>query len=242
MSIQIMDVHPGGKFDIEYELNTGMDGVILKAGQGHLEYKWKDRAALCEAKGLPWGVYWLVDARYNPEGHKRAIKAAFPAGDFGPLGLWLDVEKPVWTMPDIVYRRLPFAYYKTVESVAQGVIAYSGKKPGIYTSPGMFNLCFGIVPLDKLAWFATLPLWSAQYKVKKPSLYGAWTRILLWQYQENPDYSVFDGTEKEFRSHFSMANQVNQQSADYTAGYLHACVETLEFILTSKGKAEKWVN
>ena len=179
MSIQIVDVHPGGKFDIEYELNTGTDGVILKAGQGHLEYKWRERAALCKGFNMPWGVYWVVDARYNPEGHKRAIKAAFPAGDFGQLGLWLDVEKPIWTMPDIVYRRLPFAYYKTVESVAQGVIAYSHRKPGIYTSPGMFNLCFGIVPRAKAEWFAGLDLWSAQYKTSRPALYGSWNKITL---------------------------------------------------------------
>ena len=199
MSIQILDVHPGGKFDIEHERAIGTDGVILKAGQGHLEYKWHERAILCTMKGMPWGVYWVVDARYNPEGHKRAIKAAFPAGDFGPLGLWLDVEKPVWTMPDIVYRRLPFAYYKPVESVAQGVIAYSGKRPGIYTSPGMFKLCFGIVPVAKLRWLASLDLWSAQYKNSRPSLYGAWDKITLWQYQENPDYSVFNGSEIDFR-------------------------------------------
>ncbi len=204
MSIQILDLYPGSKFDLDLELNTGTDGVILKAGQGQLEYAWLERAKLCAQAGLPWGVYWVVDARYSPESHKAAIKAVFPDGNFGPLGIWLDVEKPQWMMTDSAYRRLPYAYYKTVESIVQGIIAHSGKKPGIYTSLSAFKLCFGIVPQIKLEWFAELPLWTAQYKVSAPQLYGAWQKWTLWQYQKNPDYSVFNGSEIEFRSEFNL--------------------------------------
>lgn len=208
-SVQILDIYSGNKFDAEAEKATGVDGVIIKAGQGQNSGYLRDaypHIAACARVGLPIGFYWLVDARYSPESHKAAIKAAFPAGDFGPLGLWLDVEKPALWMTDFVYRALPYAYYKPVESVWRGVHAYTGKYPGIYTSPGAWNLIMSAMPVTLQQEFAAkCDLWLAHYGVAVPRLVGAWTKYTMWQYQGEPDYSIFNGSEEEFASRLGSA-------------------------------------
>ena len=204
MSIQILDIFADNKFDADHEKATGTDGVIIKAGQGqYAEYlarkcKYIDE---CKRVGLPWGVYWVVDARFSPESQKAAIKQAFPlwkAESFGPLGMWLDCEKPTIFMSDTIYRFLSYAYYKPVESIAQMILQTYGKQPGIYTSPGAWKLIFGACPKADQDWFAQAPLWTAQYQVTKPQMYGSWKTALMWQYQGEPDYSVFNGTEAEY--------------------------------------------
>src|SRR3990167_2498503 len=200
--IQILDIYFDNPFDAEKEKATGTDGVIVKAGQGHAIYKHTHMISECERVGLPWGVYWVQDARYNPDGHKRAIKTAFPGGDFGLLGLWMDIEKPSWTMLDSFYRLLPYKYAGPVMSVIHGVIDYSGKKPGVYTSPGAYNLILSGASVSDRDFLGTLPLWTAQYNshISKPDLYGSWINWHYWQYQEGPDYSVFNGTDQQFYS------------------------------------------
>lgn len=211
MSIQVLDIYSGNAFNAEKEKATGTDAVIIKAGQGHAVYPYKAQVEQCKAVGLPYGLYWLCDARYSPEGHKAAIKTAFPTGDFGPLGLWLDVEKPLIAMPDWIYGKLPYAYYKPVESVWRGVYLYTGRYPGWYTSPGAWNVICWAMPVslqDEIAEKADL--WTAQYnnKIISPDLYGGWKRLNkwnLWQYQEGPDYSVWNGDEQSFREHFRLS-------------------------------------
>jgi hypothetical protein len=73
-----------------------------------------------------------------------------------------------------------------------------GRQPGIYTSPGAWRLIFGACPKATQDWFAQAPLWTAQYGVTQPDMYGSWKSALMWQYQGEPDYSVFNGTDDEF--------------------------------------------
>jgi GH25 family lysozyme M1 (1,4-beta-N-acetylmuramidase) len=193
MSKQLLDCYASNRVDFDIEKATGTHGVIIKAGQGEYgEYFVKKCNFIDECKrvGLPYGIYWVIDARYSPESHKAALKQYFPDGDFGQLGLWLDVEKPLTSMPESRYRKLPYAFYKPIESIARSMLQLSKTRVGIYTSPYEWALCGGIIPKDKQDWFATLPLWTAQYGVPEPKLYGSWTQWKMWQYQENPDYSV----------------------------------------------------
>jgi GH25 family lysozyme M1 (1,4-beta-N-acetylmuramidase) len=197
--MKILDVYSQNRFDFLTEKQNGVIGIIFKGGQG----EWPDVPrvhpewfAQCEAAGLAWGVYWLVDGRYSPERHKAAIYRMFPNG-FGKLGLWLDCEKPVLSMTEADYRKLPYAFHPPIESIARGVERECGKLPGIYTSPGAWRLIFGGAPADIQKWFATMPLWTAQYKTSRPDLYGAWERWTFWQYQESPDYSIYNGTDDE---------------------------------------------
>lgn len=162
------------------------------------------------AVGITHGLYWVVDARYDPVGQKAAIRTAFPNGDFGKLGLWLDIEKPRISMTDAEYRSLPFAYYRPVESVWRGVQSYTGVYPGWYTNLGSWSLILSGMPIslqDEVAEKALL--WTAQYNssISSPELYGGWLRNgrwCFWQYREGPDYNWFNGDRSLFESTFNI--------------------------------------
>jgi GH25 family lysozyme M1 (1,4-beta-N-acetylmuramidase) len=194
MSIQVLDVYSGNDFDLKEEKAIGVDAVIFKAGQGQLgdfPRVRPDYIREAEDNGLLWGTYWLVDARYTPESQKAALKQWFPTGDFGPLGLWLDVEKPMIWMPDLIYRRLPYAYYKPIESVWRSMKEWSGEYPGWYTCPGAWQLICSAMPRSlQVEIAANARLWTAQYKTSAPDVYGAWEKPTMWQYQGEPDYSI----------------------------------------------------
>lgn len=200
MKIQILDIDANSKFDADVEKDNGTDGVIIKGGQGGAIYPHRHIIAECQRVSLPWGIYWLPDARYNPDKAKAAIRTAFPDGDFGALGLWLDCEKPLISMKDYIYRMLPYAYYKPIESISRSVLAWSGKQPKMYTGLGPWALIFGRCPEPVQEYFAQADLWAAQYNshITEPQLFGAWKKWKLWQYMEGPDYSIFNGTEQEY--------------------------------------------
>lgn len=194
---QILDIYSGNRVDFDFEKATGTDGVLIKGGQG----QWPDYHKRgckfideCERVGLPWGIFWQYDARYSPESHKATIKNYWSNG-FGQLGLWLACEFPFYPMLDFIYNRLPYASYKNIMSVWDGIGSWWGEVPGIYTSISKWNLMFGRAPEAvkiELATFARL--WVAQYRVKQPAKIGEWASYDLWQYTENPDYSVCEAS------------------------------------------------
>jgi len=221
MTKQILDIYSGNRIDVEREVATRTDAVIVKAGQGqNWNYLRASQPTVNEfqALGIPVQYYWLVDARYSPESQKAAIKAAFPVDKWsGKLRLWLDCEKPVLSMPDWLYHKQKYAYAGPIESVAQMLLAsYGPQSVGIYTSPGAYRLIFGGASEARQKWFAQFPLWTAQYKVGKPDVYGYWSKWLMWQYQESPDYSVWSGTDEEFDAFFGGAPAVQPVPIDVT--------------------------
>jgi hypothetical protein len=182
--LNVIDLVDGNAFE------SGADGYIIKAGQGQLEYTWRQYIPMIEAEGKPWGLYWLCDARYSPESHKAAIKAAFPSGNFGALGLWLDIEKPIISMTDAQYQKLPYTHYKPIESIWRGVQAYTGKYPGMYFGPGSWDLIMWATPISLQVEFAEkCEAWIAHYGVLSPMMKGLWARWVLWQWREGPDYN-----------------------------------------------------
>jgi hypothetical protein len=181
--MNIIDLYEDNPFE------PGADGYIIKAGQGGLEYDWRSHAARAVEAGKPYGLYWVVDARYSPEYHKAAIKSAFPAGYFGDLGFWLDLEAPRLGMTDAEYNQLPYRGYRTVESVWRGVGAYAAF-PGIYTSPHYWQLIMSAAPATLQAELAQrVPLWLAHWGVASPTIVGAWREWALWQWRGEPDYN-----------------------------------------------------
>jgi hypothetical protein len=170
---------------------SGADAYIIKAGQGTLEYDWRTHAGRAMAEGKPFGLYWLCDSRYSPEGHKAAIKAAFPDGNFGALGLWLDIEKPRLDMTDDQYRATPYHGYKLVESVWRGVQAYTGIYPGMYFAPGSWDLIMSAAPATlQMEFAAGCECWIAHYtSAAQPSMRGMWPRWAMWQWRAEPDYN-----------------------------------------------------
>jgi hypothetical protein len=199
--IQVLDIYYGNPFDIDKEIATGTDAVIIRGGQGpysDLPRNAAERIKECKERNMPYGIFWHIDARFSPQAHIDAIKKAFPDADFGPLGLWLDCEKPSRKFPDRLYGLLPYAYYKPIIIVWQAILDWTGKLPGIYTNRGFWDLAFGKIPDDVAKKLAESHLWVAQYKTSQPDLFGFWSNWTLWQYQEGPDFSVFNGTDEEW--------------------------------------------
>jgi GH25 family lysozyme M1 (1,4-beta-N-acetylmuramidase) len=210
MTIQILDIYQGNKYDPGQEAATGTDAVLIKGGQGeYQDYEDHKCTYIDQTKqvNLPVGIFWQMDARYSPEKHKAAIKAFYDRHGFGELGLWLACEKPFYPCPDWLYSRMPYAFYKPIESVWRGIMDYTGKVPGIYTSPGMWRLIFGQCPLVLQQEFAAKAnLWAAQYQVAKPDRIGQWYSWWFWQYQAEPDYSIFSESDDIFRFLYGATN------------------------------------
>lgn len=189
---QIRNLAIGEKINFDAEKNQGTDGFIFKLGQGqHIEQDVHKLVSEADRVGLPWGYTWQQDARFSPESHKASIKLALPDGNTGKLKLWLAVELPFYPCPNWMYMAFPYAWYKPMESVWRGISEYLGYDLGIYTSASKWSFICGKMPLVLQQEFANKALlWEAQYKVAVPDKCGAWSRYTMWQYQENPDYSI----------------------------------------------------
>ncbi len=204
--IRMLDVYAGNVWSPAEEKAKGTRGVICKAGQGGFYSLPNTFISDCENNGLAWGLYWLIDSRYDSSYHMRAIKQSFPAMNFGPLGWWWDCEKPKIGMPDRLYWKTPYAGNGLIESVIDKFVGWSGKTGGIYTSPGFARLLSWNSILFKAKNFAKklaeMPLWVAQYNdfIMKPDLFGLWTDWVWWQYREGPDYNYFNGDEAKYKA------------------------------------------
>jgi hypothetical protein len=203
--IRMLDVYAGNVWNPAEEKAKGMRGVICKAGQGGFYSLPKTFISDCESNGLAWGLYWLIDSRYDSSYHMRAIKQNFPDMNFGPLGWWWDCEKPKISMPDRLYWKTKYSGNGLIESVIDKFTGWSGKPSGIYTSPGFAKTLSWNSILFKGKEFARklaeMPLWVAQYNdfVMQPDLFGLWTDWLWWQFREGPDHNYFNGDEAKFQ-------------------------------------------
>lgn len=212
--IKIVDVYYGNAFSAQAEKDKGTRGVMIKAGQGGWSTMEQSRAMIdqCEKIGLPYGFYWVIDARYDSGYHMGAIKKAFPDMWFGKLGLWWDCEKPIWTMEDKDYWKCPYAGTGLIEAVTDKFFQWCGKTGGLYTAPGFAKLLnwsswlFKVKPVS--AKLARMPLWVAQYNssITKPDLFGRWTNWVFWQYTPEPDYNYFNGTDADFKAMFDVTD------------------------------------
>ena len=208
MTIKIIDLYSGNSPVDFVEIAKEYQGVIFKAGQGGWadvpRYK-SDWWLEAGEAGLLRGWYWLVDSRYSLQHHKDEFRNWFK--DYSALnnelGFWVDVEKPMVSMTDAQYWKTPYAGAQHVKNFC-GFLQGLGVKPGIYTSPGAFQLILS----KEASYFSQFPLWTAQYPyiyipgVSKPTLYGMWKKWVFWQYREGPDVNIFNGTKQEFEALF----------------------------------------
>jgi len=208
--IILLDIYKDNVFDAAAEKAKGIRGVIIKAGQGGYASLPLSFVAQCQAIGLPYGFYWVIDSRYDSGYHINAIKQTFPTMDFGKLGFWWDCEKPNWTMTDTEYWKTPYAGSGLIEAVTDKFFQWCFETGGMYTSPGFAKLLNWNSSVFKLSEFgrklALMPLWVAQYNstITHPDLFGNWSDWLLWQYREGPDLSYFNGDENKFIQMFGL--------------------------------------
>lgn len=206
--IQIVDIYSDNRWSASEEKAKGTRGVIIKAGQGgyfSLPTKFIEEA---EAVGLPWGIYWLIDSRFDASYHMRAIKTGFHDMNFGQLPWFWDCEKPRISMTEADYWKTPYAGNGLIESVLDKFLFWSGRMGEIYTSLGFSNLLGWNSPSFKFkplyAKLSKRLLWSAQYNnfINQPTPFGPWSKgkWTLWQYRENPDYNYFHGNEEDWQA------------------------------------------
>lgn len=200
-------VYPLNEFSARVSKAKGVSGVIVKAGQGEVEYRgWRDVRDMCLAEDLPWGTYWLPDARYAPDQQKAAIKRTFPDWEStGPLKLWLDCEKPLIKMLDGEYNKLPYKGYHLIDSICSMCLSYFGHFPHIYTGPHAWDLITADAPTVWKQNVSTQSLlWQAQYKVLAPDRINYWDRPFFWQFREGPDYSLCMVDDMDFINTFGV--------------------------------------
>lgn len=215
--IQIVDIYSDNRWNATEEKAKGTRGVIFKGGQGGYFSLPRQYVADAIREGLPYGIYWIPDSRYDSGYHMRAIMAGFPDKNFGQLPWFWDCEKPRVTMTDADYWKTPFAGSGLIEAVIDKFTAWSGKPSGIYTAMGFAQL----LGWDTLSFktkslygkLAKMPLWAAQYNnfILEPTLFGPWKSWMLglmnrgrswslWQYRPDPDYNYFNGDEAAFQA------------------------------------------
>jgi hypothetical protein len=217
--IKIIDIYSGNRINFFNLAAEGYTGVIGKGGQG----EWPDLPRVnpnwykdAEVAGLLWGIYWLVDARHKPSFQVEALKKATNM-NWGPLGLWSDIEKPMISMKDRDYNKLPYAGWRGVNdwmlAVQRiGASQFADHLPGSYTSPGAFDLILADAPASMLEFFAKSPLWTAQYYwlylfgISAPSKYGKWMESNLhwWQVKESPDVNYWMQTDEKYNATYPL--------------------------------------
>ena len=244
--ITILDIDPSNAFDAQSEKAKGTAGVIIKGGQGMLAYNFQPLVDQCSAAGLPYGIYWLVDARYHSTDHFAEIQKAFPNG-FGQLGLWLDWENPNPSLypTNAAYNKLPYAGYKDISGLIVILKGWTNQLKGIYTAPDFWNN--RIVPhgdpnvQGTAEWFAKVcALWLARYIGGDPGTIGAWPAYTIWQYQQNPDYSSFNGTQDQFNAFFSVTPPAPvpaptpASTSDYNQGFNDCLTMIVNYSLSQR--------
>lgn len=209
--VKIIDQYSGGEFNATILAMEGFTGVVFKAGQGAWadvpRYKptwWKE----AKDAGLLRGWYWLVDSRIHSSDHIKEMDRVNLFSDFGELGLWLDVEKPVISWTEAQYRATPYAGVKNVIDVAY-LLDSRGINFGIYTGAGAYELVTRGATQIQHDYLAKFPLWTAQYHIpftpdeSRIRLYGSWKKWTLWQWRESPDINIYNGEDEEFYKEFN---------------------------------------
>ena len=172
-----------------YDERPGIDAVIYKGGQGKRTDVPRLKPQWLRDTDLPYGIYWVYDPRYKPEAHVQAV-LKYP--ELGEMGLYVDLEPPVIGMTEKQFHRLPYSDQSYVVRFYELMEKELGYVPHTYTSPGMFKMVFGVAQSDATRYLACGKLWTAQYKMRKPDLYGSWESWFMWQYRREPDFSVMD--------------------------------------------------
>lgn len=200
--------------DFKIMLESGVDGVIIRAGQN----LWEDFCAKvfmdgAVESGIPFGSYFYYDSRVPPKEQAR-LWANVLEGYDTKLICWADYEE-----------RYGGAYkgWRAFYDFLEWCKTYMpNRKFGVYTGYYYWidNSPNPITQAGSLNYFAQYPLWLAWYttdpsivKIPKP-----WNKITFWQYTShgdgkkygvgslNVDMNTYDGTFNEFKSEFGLGD------------------------------------
>lgn len=160
--------------DFQKMKSAGLQGVVLRGGQGF----WQDKKFdifRADADGvLPFGSYWYYDNNFSPK-RQAELYAEIIRDNAGTLGAWLDIEDSDAGSFGQWQHWYDFSEYfkQTLPTV----------RLGIYTRAEYFN---SRVPRTN-KYFSQYPLWIAQYKTVEPDMPHNWTDWLMWQFTAEGD-------------------------------------------------------
>ena len=188
---------------IDYDkFAAGISGAILRGVYGIWKDKHFDRHYQeLYSRGVPIGTYHYIIGNYSGKSQAEIMKASIVGKDL-KLGIWNDVEDRNPTTG--LTASIVIDYQNNIENM-------TGKKAGIYTGVYAWTEIMGNLSY----MFADRDLWIAHYGVIAPSLprNGGWNKWVLWQmtssgridgYSNNVDIDLFNGSEEEYRNHFSL--------------------------------------
>lgn len=192
--------------------SMGVEGVIMKAGQGD----WVDRDFLVNWKnakeaGLPRGAYWFYDNSYHPQKQAEAFLSL--KLEEAELGVWLDLESRI-SGQYMGWKNWYNFLVRLQQSLPRKLI-------GIYTGYYYwteFTTGSGISPAS-LSWFKQFPLWLAWYG-NEPMIPTPWKDLTLWQFtdllegkkygveSEELDGNYFNGSLQQYYEYFGLDGTV----------------------------------
>jgi lysozyme len=222
--------------DFEKMRAAGASFVILRAGQNSwIDPSFAFNYKAAKAAGLPRGIYWFYDSRSTPES-QATLCLSLASGDPPELGFWLDLEES-YNGP-----------YKGWQNWKKCLTAFKAKTLdiGIYTAPYYWMMHRPTGEGD-LYFFASFPLWIANYGVSEPLVPGPWGFALLWQIGTPAvgleygtesleiDMNHFNGTPEAFRAYFGLTTTLPPPSGE-TEQTMKGTVKTFTNIRLDRNK------
>ena len=163
------------------------DGLIIRCFNGSVkDAKYDKHKAGAKAAGKPFWPYMFFNFLYPalPQIHEvlNIIQ-----GDSGNLPLAIDVEQ--WAGHLFPERSILLA---NLQSIRDAYYAVMGKSPQFYMNPAAIHY---LKPIP--AWLLNCPLWIAHWGAGVPD-YEPWQYYTFWQYQGEPDYNRYGGTDAQY--------------------------------------------
>lgn len=197
--------------------SKGVDGVIMKAGQGlYTDRDFVTNWHLCKILGMPVGSYWYYDNRVDPSKQAKAWVDSLDVEN-GELWMWLDLEDRQAGV---------YAGWKNwYVMLAKLQDLLPNAKIGIYTGHYYwveFTKQAGI-PKASLRWFKQFPLWLASYG-GDPLDTDPWDGWTIWQFTDfldgksygaesfELDGNYFNGTIEDFRNYFGLSGEIPEET------------------------------
>jgi hypothetical protein len=163
------------------------DGLIIRCFNGSFkDAKFDLHKAGAKLAGKPWWPYMFYNFLYPALPQMQAVLAILQ-GDSGNLPLAIDVEQ--WGGHQFPARDILLDNLQILYATYHAAI---GKAPFYYLNPAAIHY---LKPIP--GWLANCPLWVAHWGTTNPD-YEPWPRWTFQQYQGDPDYSRFNGTDAEY--------------------------------------------
>ena len=171
------------------------DGVIPRCYNGQVkDGKFDLHRSGAIIADTPWWPYSFYDFRY-PAAPQVTEALSILGDEQGCLSLAFDVEEwKWWDGQQWIYVKYPgrLPLLNGMKTLHDGYKNAIGKTPQFYMNPATIHY---LKPVPD--WLLACPLWIANWGVYAPD-YEPWQKWTFWQYEGDPDWNSFNGTDEEY--------------------------------------------